>query len=110
MSQQKAVKLLAKALNNSSREEATAAFSRAWLYAENAGVSLSSLHTITEEPAPITDDRERELVEKYNTLLREAKQLKTDKFYYRDLYMNVIDRESEAEQKLARLKKYIKRL
>ncbi|MJS61875.1 hypothetical protein DOC35_19530 [Salmonella enterica subsp. enterica] len=110
MSQQKAAKLLAKALNNSSREEATAAFSRAWLYAEMAGVNLSSIHTITEEPAPITDDRERELVEKYNKLLAEAKRIKADREYYRQLYLNSLDGESEAEKKLERLKKYIKRL
>lgn len=108
MSQQKAAKLLAKALNNSSREEATQAFSRAWLYGQMAGVSLSSIHVIREEAAPITDDRERELVEKYNKLLAEAKRLKRDKEYYRDLYLN--SQESEAEKKLERLKKYIKRL
>jgi len=108
VSQQKAAKLLAKALNNSSREEATQAFSRAWLYGQMAGVSLSSIHVIREEAAPITDDRERELVEKYNKLLAEAKRLKRDKEYYRDLYLN--SQESEAEKKLERLKKYIKRL
>lgn len=106
----KATKLLAKALNNSSREEATAAFSRAWLYAENGGFSLSSLHTITEEPAPISDDRERELVEKYNTLLREAKNLRQQRDTYRALYRAQEEGESEAEKKLERLKKYIKRL
>lgn len=95
MSQQKAAKLLAKALNNSSREEATQAFSRAWLYGQMAGVSLSSIYVIREEAAPITDDRERELVEKYNKLLAEAKRLKRDKEYYRDLYLNSQEGESE---------------
>lgn len=74
MSQQKTAKLLAKALNNSSREEATQAFSRAWLYGQMAGVSLSSIHVIREEAAPITDDRERELVEKYNSWQRSKRQ------------------------------------
>lgn len=106
----KATKLLAKALNNSSREEATAAFSRAWLYANNGGFSLSALHTITEEAEPITHDRERELVEKYNTLLAEAKNLRRQRDMYRDLYRAREDGESEAEKKLERLKKYIKRL
>ncbi|HGA8480923.1 TPA: hypothetical protein ACITN2_004348 [Salmonella enterica subsp. enterica serovar Virchow] len=110
MSQQKAAKLLAKALNNSSREEATAAFSRAWLYGQMAGVSLSSIHVIREEAAPITDDRERELVDKYNRLLAEAKQLKRDRNYYQQLYLDSLNGESEAEKKLERLKKYIKRL
>lgn len=106
----KATKLLAKALNNSSREEATAAFSRAWLYANNGGFSLSALHTITEDAGPITDERERELVDKYNTLLSQAKRLRADKEYYRNLYLNSQEAESEAEKKLERLKKYIKRL
>ncbi|MCX8985116.1 hypothetical protein [Citrobacter portucalensis] len=82
----------------------------AWTYAERGGVALSSLHTITTEAGPITAARELELVEKYNTLLREAKRLKADKEYYRQLYLNLMDGESEAEKKLERLKKYIKRL
>lgn len=106
----KATKLLAKALNNSSKAEAVAAFGMAWTYAERGGVALSSLHTITTEAEPISGDRERELVNKYNTLLHEAKRLKADKEYYRQLYLNTLDAESEAEKKLERLKKYIKRL
>lgn len=110
MSQQKAAKLLALALGNGNKEEASSAFSRAWTYAQLAGVQLSSIHVIREEAAPITDAREKELVDKYNTLLAEAKRLKRDREYYRDLYLNSQEGESEAERKLERLKKYVKRL
>jgi len=80
------------------------------MLAQRDGIKLSSIHTITEEAAPISDERERELVEKYNTLLREAKNLRQQRDTYRDLYHMRLEGESEAEKKLERLKKYIKRL
>ena len=110
MSQQRAAKLLAKALNNTSKEEALTAFGMAWAYAQRAGVHLSSIHVIREEGAPISEDRERELVEKYNRLLAEARNLRQQRDTYRDLYRAREDGESEAEKKLERLKKYVKRL
>ena len=110
MSQQKAAKLLALALGNGNKEEASSAFSRAWTYAQLAGVQLSSIHVIREEGAPISEDRERELVEKYNRLLAEARNLRQQRDMYRDLYRAREDGESEAEKKLERLKKYVKRL
>lgn len=102
MSQQKAAKLLAKALNNSSKEEAVAAFGMAWSYANREGIKLSSLHTITEEAAPISEDRERELVEKYNRLLREAKSLRASRDYW-------MDKHTELEKRGELLFKYVKR-
>lgn len=110
MSRLLAAKCLALALDNSSREEALIAFGRAWTLAQRDGIKLSSIHTITEEAAPISDERERELVEKYNTLLREAKNLRQQRDTYRDLYRMRQEGESEAEKKLERLKKYVKRL
>ncbi|HDS4345608.1 TPA: hypothetical protein QH074_004297 [Enterobacter hormaechei subsp. steigerwaltii] len=107
MSEQKAAKLLAKALNNPSREEATTAFGMAWAMALRAGVALSSLHVIREEAAGISEERERELVDKYNRLLVEARQLRSERDYYRRLWN---ESEGEAEKKLERLKKYVKRL
>lgn len=102
MSQQKAAKLLQKALNNSSKEEATAAFSMAWGYAQREGISLSSIHTITEEAAPISQDRERELVDKYNRLLREAKSLRASRDYW-------MEKHEDLEKRGDLLFKYVKR-
>ncbi|MCS5452556.1 hypothetical protein ACJVQT_23105 [Enterobacter huaxiensis] len=102
MSKQKAAKLLAKALNNSSKEEAAAAFSMAWSYANREGIQLSSLHTITEEAAPISEDRERELVEKYNRLLMEARSLRNSRDYW-------MDKHTELEKRGELLFKYVKR-
>lgn len=78
MSTAKAGKLLAKALDNSSKEEATTAFGMAFSYAERAGIRLSSIHrveVIETKGGSITPERERELVEKYNRTLARAKEL-----------------------------------
>lgn len=78
MSSVKAGKLLAKALDNSSKEEATTAFCMAFSYAERAGIRLSSIHRVEiveVESGSIDPERERELIEKYNTVLKRAKEL-----------------------------------
>lgn len=78
MSKTKAGKLLAKALDNGSKEEASTAFGMAFSYAERAGIRLSSIHRveIIETAADIAPDRERELVDKYNAALKRAKELR----------------------------------
>lgn len=78
MTQEKAGKLLAKALDNSSKEEATTAFGMAFTYAERAGIRLSTIHRVevVETAAGINPNRERELVDKYNTALKRAKELR----------------------------------
>ncbi|MJS61879.1 hypothetical protein DOC35_19550 [Salmonella enterica subsp. enterica] len=78
MSKAKAGKLLAKALDNSSKEEATTAFGMAFSYAERAGIRLSSIHrveVVEVKGGSISPDRERELVDKYNRTLKRAKDL-----------------------------------
>lgn len=78
MSKAKAGKLLAKALDNSSKEEATTAFGMAFSYAERAGIRLSTIHrveVVEVKGGSIDPDRERELVEKYNRTLARAKEL-----------------------------------
>jgi len=79
MSKSKAGKLLAKALNNSSREEAITAFGMAFAQAQREKISLASLHRIdvVETRAGIDPQRETELVQKYNRVLAKAKALTT---------------------------------
>lgn len=114
----KAARALKLALNNSSKEEATTAFRQVFSYAEREGVRLSDLHVIREEAGPITDERERELVDKYNALLVAAKKLRddvaaveADRDYYKDMYNYARqNRDTDAADKLRKLKNYIKRL
>jgi len=79
MSTAKAGKLLAKALDNSSKDEATTAFSMAFSYAERAGIRLSTIHRVeiveVKSGGSIDPERERELVDKYNSVLKRAKDL-----------------------------------
>lgn len=113
MSKDKAVKLLAKALDNSSKEEAITAFGMAWTQAQRGGVRLADLHVITAESAPISDDRERELVDKYNAALRRAKELRDEAEHWRQMYNYASAQrgtDGEAAEKLRKLKNYIKRL
>lgn len=81
MSTAKAGKLLAKALDNSSKDEATTAFSMAFSYAERAGIRLSTIHrveVVETKGGSINPERERELVDKYNATLKRAKELAAD--------------------------------
>ena len=96
MSKSKAGKLLAKALNNSSREEAITAFGMAFAQAQREKISLASLHRIdvVETRAGIDPQRETELVQKYNRVLAKAKALTTqlaekDKEYERLKALNL---------------------
>ncbi|WP_174509476.1 hypothetical protein [Klebsiella oxytoca] len=78
MTTAKAGKLLAKALNNTSREESLTAFGMAFTYAQRGGFALSSLHRIEiveTQSTGISSEREAELVEKYNRTLKRAKEL-----------------------------------
>lgn len=75
MSNSKAGKLLAKALHNSSREEAITAFGMAFTQAQREKISLASIHRIEV----ISDNgREKELVDKYNRVLAKAKALSAE--------------------------------
>lgn len=81
MTTAKAGKLLAKALNNTSREESLTAFGMAFTYAQRGGFALSSLHRIEiveTQNAGISSERETELVEKYNRTLKRAKELASE--------------------------------
>ncbi|HCI6749269.1 TPA: hypothetical protein NPP60_004938 [Klebsiella variicola subsp. variicola] len=78
-------KLLSKAFNNSSKEEATSAFGMAYSYAEKAGERLADFRgdvrvvyeeKIVYQNGGIDAARERELVQKYNDVLARAKTLR----------------------------------
>ncbi|HHL4052864.1 TPA: hypothetical protein ACQ7O8_005446 [Klebsiella pneumoniae] len=71
----KAGKALNLALNNSSSEEALSAFGVALKYATKGGFNLSALHKIEIHESKSTDkSREVELVNKYNGMLKKAKE------------------------------------
>ena len=113
----KSVKSLALALGNSNKEEATNAFRQAFSYAEREGVRLSSLHVIREETAPIRADRERELVDKYNALLVEARRireratsLQDEKIVLNESYQNALSELSQCQIELSEAQKEIARL
>lgn len=71
----KAGKALNLALNNSSKAEALSAFGVALTYATKGGFNLSTLHKIeVHESKSISTSREIELVNKYNGILKKAKE------------------------------------
>ncbi|VGQ11572.1 hypothetical protein SB5439_04967 [Klebsiella variicola] len=80
-------KLLSKAFNNSSKDEATTAFGMAFSYAEQGGVRLADfrgdVRVVYEEKivyreGGLNSEREHELVKKYNEVLARAKTLRAD--------------------------------
>lgn len=78
MYKSKAGKALNLALNNTSKAEALSAFGVALTYATKGGFNLSTLHKIeVHESKSIDTSREIELINKYNGILKKAKEFST---------------------------------
>lgn len=102
MTNSKAGKLLAKALHNSSKEEAVTAFGMAFTQAQREKISLASLHRIEV----VSDNgREKELVDKYNKVLTKAKALRTELAQTQDANRKLNARNEEWRESVSRLTK-----
>lgn len=82
---EKIEKMLSLAFNNTSRDEATTAFSRAVALAHQSGTTLQSFRQGgSDKESELVDDYNR-LVEKYNDLLRRALNVQDDRDRMRDM-------------------------
>lgn len=82
---EKIEKMLSLAFNNTSRDEATTAFSRAVALAHQSGTTLQSFRQGgSDKESELVDDYNR-LVEKYNDLLRRALNVQDDRDRMREM-------------------------
>lgn len=82
---EKIEKMLSLAFNNTSRDEATTAFSRAVALAHQSGTTLQSFRQGgSDKESKLVDDYNR-LVEKYNDLLRRALNVQDDRDRMREM-------------------------